>query len=91
MLWIEYGAYAGILGGITYIFLLFAFRDSLAGRSRISWMIQLEMAVFMILLGLMTWEARTGRLFRVLGRNWMDMAGSGCIHSDYRLYVAVAV
>ena len=59
MLWIEYGAYAGILGGALYLLLLFAFRDSLAGRSRISWIVQLEMAVFMILLGLMTWEART--------------------------------
>ncbi|WP_297500398.1 hypothetical protein [Thermococcus sp.] len=67
MLWIEYGAYAGILGGAVYLLLLFAFKDSLAGKSRISWIVQLEMAVFMILLGLVTWEACTGGSSTYLG------------------------
>ncbi|WP_297503561.1 hypothetical protein [Thermococcus sp.] len=75
MLWIEYGAYAGILGGALYLLLLFAFRDSLAGRSRISWIVQLEMAVFMILLGLMTWEARTGGSSTYVGAvGWIWLA-----------------
>ncbi|NJE42686.1 hypothetical protein [Thermococcus sp. GR6] len=57
---IEYGAYAGILGGTIYLLLLFAFRDSFASRSRISWIIQLEMAIFMVLMGLMVWGTRSG-------------------------------
>jgi len=74
MLWIKYGAYAGILGGTVYLLLLFAFGDSLAGRSRISWIVQLEMAVFMILLGLMNWEARTGGSSTYLGAvGWIGL------------------
>ncbi len=52
---LEWGAYAGIIGGIVYLFLLFAFRDSFTGRGRISWRIQLEMAVFMMLMGFLVW------------------------------------
>ncbi|WP_297490978.1 hypothetical protein [Thermococcus sp.] len=57
MIWIEYGAYAGMLGGAVYLLLLFAFRDFFAGGSRISWIVQLEIAIFMILLGFIAWEA----------------------------------
>ncbi|WP_456366386.1 hypothetical protein [Thermococcus sp.] len=67
MYWIKYGAYAGILGGAVYLLLLFAFRDFFAGGSRISWIVQLEMAVFMILLGLMTWEAHNRGFSTYLG------------------------
>ncbi|WP_457751447.1 hypothetical protein [Thermococcus sp.] len=62
MVWPEYGAYAGIIGGILYFFLLFAFRDSSAGRGRISWIIQLEVALFMVLTGLLVWGTRNGSI-----------------------------
>ncbi|NJE84955.1 hypothetical protein E3E23_03805 [Thermococcus sp. CX2] len=60
MSWVEYGAYAGILGGAVYLLLLFAFRDSFASRNKVSWIIQLEMAIFMVLMGFMVWGTRSG-------------------------------
>ncbi|ASJ01131.1 hypothetical protein [Thermococcus gorgonarius] len=67
MHWVEYGAYAGILGGAVYLLLLFTFRESFVGRNRVSWAVQLEMAVFMILLGLMNLKARSGGSSEYLG------------------------
>ncbi|ASJ00131.1 hypothetical protein [Thermococcus gorgonarius] len=67
MYWVEYGAYAGILGGAVYLLLLFAFREYFTGRNKVSWAVQLEMAVFMILLGLMNLKARSGGPSEYLG------------------------
>ncbi|WP_175058931.1 hypothetical protein [Thermococcus sp. 2319x1] len=76
MSWMEYGACAVIIGGLIYLFLLFAFRDSFAGRSRISWAIQLEMAVFMVLTGFIVWGIRSGNIpFYVMGAvGWIWLA-----------------
>ena len=75
MSWIEYGAYAGIIGGILYFFLLFAFRSSFTGRNRISWVIQLEMAVFILILGFMTWKVQSGGSSVYLGTiGWIWLA-----------------
>ncbi|WP_258083060.1 hypothetical protein [Thermococcus thermotolerans] len=62
MVWLEYGAYTAIIGGLIYLFLLFAFRDSFAGRGRVSWVIQLEMAIFMVLVGFLVWRTRNGSI-----------------------------
>jgi len=59
---LDFGAYAGIVGGTIYLSLLFAFRDSFAGRGRISWIIQLEMAFFMVLMGFLVWGTRNGSI-----------------------------
>lgn len=62
MTFLEWGAYAGILGGIVYLFLLFAFKESFAGRGRISWIIQLEVALFIVLTGLLVWGTLNGSI-----------------------------
>jgi len=76
MSWIDYGAYASLIGGILYLFLLFAFRDSFAGRGRISWALQLEMAFFMVLMGFLVWGTRNDSIpFYVLGAvGWIWLA-----------------
>ncbi|NJE05971.1 hypothetical protein E3E36_07390 [Thermococcus sp. M36] len=76
MSWMEYGAYAGIIGGTLYFFLLFAFRDFFAGRDRISWIIQLEMAAFMVLTGFVVFGITDGNIpFYVLGAiGWIWLA-----------------
>ena len=59
---LDLGAYSGIVGGTIYLSLLFAFRDSFAGRGRISWIIPLEMAFFMVLMGFLVWGTRNGSI-----------------------------
>ena len=52
---LDFGVYAGIIGGSFFLILLVLFRNRFSGRNRISWVLLLEMAIFTVLTGFSTW------------------------------------
>ncbi|AFN03886.1 hypothetical protein PFDSM3638_05480 [Pyrococcus furiosus DSM 3638] len=70
---LEDGAYAGIIGGIVYLMILLAFRNVLTNRRKISWILQLEMALFMILIAslALTRSERAPTFLGIVAWTWL--------------------
>ena len=74
---LDFGVYAGIIGGAFYLILLVLFRNRFSGCNRISWVLLLEMAIFTVLTGFSTWGARNGYIpfyvSGVVGWTWLGV------------------
>jgi len=74
---LDFGVYAGIIGGAFYLILLALFRNRFSSRDRISWVLLPEMAIFTVLTGFSTWGARNGYIpfymSGVVGWTWLGV------------------
>ena len=74
---LDFGVYAGIIGGAFYLILLVLFRNQFSGRTKISSVLLLEMAIFTVLTGFSTWGTRSGYVpfyvSGVIGWTWLGV------------------
>ena len=74
---LDFGVYAGIIGGVSYLILLVLLRNRFSVHGRISWVLLLEMAIFTVLTFFSTWGARSGYipfyLSGVVGWTWLGV------------------
>ncbi len=64
--WVGYAPYLAIVGGGLYFILLFLYKDRFKGSTKISWLVQLELSLYSVSIGVVLYGIRTGILPQVI-------------------------